>query len=136
MDSDQDVIPPFQGAAKPLRKQITAEDVRISFNSLSNNKAPGEDNISGKLLKYGTPLLDKTIADIHNTAFEKHEDLDINGRVVIAIQKPDKRKSPPDNLRPITLLNLLLKALRKITLNWMRPLVKLYLSKNLEWIPT
>ena len=51
MDSDQDVITPFQGAAKPLRKKITAEKVRKSFNSLSNNKAPREDNINGELLK-------------------------------------------------------------------------------------
>ena len=64
VDSDQDVIPPFQGAAKPLRNKITAEEVRKSFNSLSNSKAPGEDNINGELLKHGTPLLDKTIADI------------------------------------------------------------------------
>ena len=45
MDSDEDVIPPFQGAAKPLRNKVKAEDVRKSFYSLSNNKAPGEDNI-------------------------------------------------------------------------------------------
>ena len=67
MDSDQDVIPPFQGAAKPLRNKITAEKVRKSFNTLSKYKAPGEDNIKGELFKHGTPLLDKTIADIFNT---------------------------------------------------------------------
>ena len=89
-DSRQDVIPPFQGAAKPLRNKITAEEVRRSFKSLSNYKAPGEDNINGELLKHGTPLLDKTIADIYNTAFEKHEDLDINGGILIAIQNPAK----------------------------------------------
>ena len=51
MDSDQDIIPPFQGAAKPLRKKITAGEVRKSFNNLSSNKAPGEDNINGELFK-------------------------------------------------------------------------------------
>ena len=81
VDSDQDVIPPFQGATQPLRKKITAEEVRKSFNSLNNNKAPGEDNINGELLKYGTPLLDQTTADVYNTAFEEHEGLDINGGV-------------------------------------------------------
>ena len=92
MDSDQDVIPPVQREATPLRNKITAEEVRKSFNSLSNNKAPGEDNINGELLKYGTPLPNKTIADIYNTAFQKHEDLDINGGGLIAIQKPGKRR--------------------------------------------
>ena len=77
MDSNQAVIPSFQGAAKPLRKKITEEDVRTSFNSLRNNITPGEDNINWELLKYSTPVLDKTIVDLYNTAVEKHEDLDI-----------------------------------------------------------
>ena len=81
-------------------------------------------------LKYGTPLLDKTIADIYNEAFEKHENLDINGGVLIAIQKPGKKKGPPNNLRPITLLNSLRKASSIITLNRIRPQVEEYLSKN------
>ena len=130
VDSDQDVVPPFQGAAKPLRNKIRTEEVRKSFNSLSDNKAPGEDNINGELLKHGTPLLDKTIADIYNTTFEKHEDLDINGEDLIAIQKPGKKKGPPGNLRPITLLNSLCKALLIVTLNRIRLKVKEYLSKN------
>ena len=62
------------------------------MDSLSSNKAPGEDNINGELLKHGTPLLDKPIADIYNTAFEKHEDLDIKGGVLIAIQKTRQKE--------------------------------------------
>ena len=54
VDSDQDVTPQFQGAAKPLRKKLTAEEVRKSFDSLSNNKASGEDNVIGELLKRHT----------------------------------------------------------------------------------
>ena len=81
-------------------------------------------------MKHGTPLLDITIADIYNTAFEKHEDLDINGAVPIAIQKPGKKKGLPGNLRPITLLNLLGKALSIVILNRIRPQVEEYLSKN------
>ena len=77
-------------------------------------------------MKHGTPLLDKTIADIYNTALKKHEDLDINGGVLIAIQKPGKKKSPPGNLRPITLLN----SLSIVTLNRIRSQVEEYLSKN------
>ena len=130
VDRDQDVIPPFQGAAKPQRNKITAEEVRKSFNSSRNNKAPVEDNINGELLKQGTPLLDKTIADIYNTASEKHEDLDINEGVLTAIQKPGKKKGPPGNLRPITMLNSLRKALSIVTLNRIRLQVEENLSKN------
>ncbi|GFS22486.1 very-long-chain enoyl-CoA reductase [Elysia marginata] len=80
--------------------------------------------------KYGTPLLDQTIADIFNTTFNKHEKIDINGGVLIAIQKPGKKKGPPNNLRPITLLNSLRKALLVITLNRIRPDVERYLSNS------
>ncbi|GFR67696.1 retrovirus-related Pol polyprotein LINE-1 [Elysia marginata] len=124
------MISPFQGEPKPLEKPIKPEEVRKSFNSLSNNKAPGEDEIHAELLKYGTPLLDQTIADIFNTTFKKHEKIDINGGVLIAIQKPRKKKGPPNNLRPITLLNSLRKALSVITLNRVRPDVERYLSNS------
>ena len=43
-----------------------------------------------ELLKYDTPLLDKTIADVYNTAFQNHEDLDINGGILIASKNPAK----------------------------------------------
>ena len=129
-DEKVEEITPFEGEPKPLKNPITPEEVRKSFNSLSNNKAPGEDQIHAELLKYGTPLLDQTITDIFNTTFSKHENLDINTGVLIAIQKPGKKKGPPNNLRPITLLNSLRKALSIITLNRIRPFVEEYLSKS------
>ena len=129
-DETAATISPFQGEARPLDKRITPEEVRKGFNSLSNNKAPGEDLINAELLKYSTPLLDKLIADAFNEAFEKQEVIDINGGLLIALQKPGKKKGPPNNLRPITLLNALRKTLSIITLNRIRPKVESYLSKN------
>ena len=78
VDSDQDVIPPFQGETEPFRKSKQRRGQK-GFKSLSNNKAPGKDNINGELLKYDTPLLYeyKTVANICNRAFEKHEYLEI-----------------------------------------------------------
>ena len=72
----------------------------------------------------------KTIADIYDTALKKHEDLDRNRGVLIAVEKTGKRKGPPGNLRPITLLNSPRKALSIVTLNWIRAKVEEYLSKN------
>ena len=37
----------FQGLPKKLNKPITPEEVRKSLESLKNNRAPGEDEISG-----------------------------------------------------------------------------------------
>ncbi|GFS26594.1 hypothetical protein ElyMa_001723700 [Elysia marginata] len=42
-DEKAEMISPFQGQPKPLEKPITPEEVRKSFNSLNNNKAPEEE---------------------------------------------------------------------------------------------
>ena len=69
--------------------------MRKSFNSLSNNKATGEDQIHAEILKYGTPLLDQAITDIFNATFSKHENLDINTGVLIAIKKTRQKERSP-----------------------------------------
>ena len=129
-DSDQGRIPNFIGDPRPLQKPISAREVREAFNALNNNKAPGEDGIYSELLKYGTPELDQAIANVFNAAFENHEDLEINTGLLIPIQKPDKPKGPPNNLRPITLLNTIRKALSTITLKRIRPQIETYLSPS------
>ena len=121
-------IEPFLGDPRALNNPISPAEVRKSFNSLSNNKSPGEDGIHAELLKHGTSLLDNITADIFNLAFQKHENLNINEGILVAIQKPGKRKGPPSHLRPITLLNALRKALSIIVLNRIKPLVEKYLS--------
>ena len=68
----------FQGPPKKLNKPITPEEVRKSLESLKNNTAPGEDEISGELLKYGTPTSHGSIANVLNRVFEEHESLRIN----------------------------------------------------------
>ena len=63
-DEKAEEITLFEGEPKPLKNPITPEEVRKSFNSLSNNKATGENQIHAELLKYGTPLLDQTITQL------------------------------------------------------------------------
>ena len=123
-------IPSFIGKPKPLNHPITQAGIRKNLNRLKNNKAPGEDQIYPELLKYSTSLLDKTIASILNSTFTKDEELDINSGVLIAIPKPGKPKGPPNNLRPITLLNILRKVLSLITLDRIRPSIEQYLSHS------
>ena len=123
-------ITSFQGPPKKLNKQITPEEVRKSLESLKNNRAPGEDEISGELLKYGTPTLHGSIGNVLNRVFEEHESLKINWGELIALQKPGKPKGPPKNLRPITLLKTIRKALSIITLHRIRPWTEEYLSHS------
>ena len=97
---------------------------------VKNNRAPGEDEISGELLKYGTPTLHGSIANVLNRVFEEHESLKINSGELIALQKPGKPKGQPKNLRPITLLNTIRKALSITTLHRIRPCTEEYLSHS------
>ena len=123
-------IASFQGIPRKLNKPFTSEEVRKSLESLKNNRAPGGDEISGELLKYGTQLLHKSIANILNRVFEEHETININSGELIAIPKPGKPKGSPKNLRPITLLNTIRKALSIITLHRIRPHIEEYLSHS------
>ena len=123
-------IPSFIGKPKPLNHPITQAEIRKNLNRLKNNKAPGEDKIYPELLKYSTPLLDQTIANIFNSTFTNHEELDITSGVLIVIPKPGKPKGPPNNLRPITLLNTLRKVLSLLTLDRIRPSIEKYLSHS------
>ena len=128
--SEERQIQPFTGNPEPLQNPITPDEIRNSFEKLNNNKAHGEDGIPGGLLKYGSFTLDITVANIINEMFAKHQPLDINGGILITLQKPGKPKGPTQNLRPITLLNTIRKALSTIVLNRIRPLVEDYLSKS------
>ncbi|GFR67754.1 very-long-chain enoyl-CoA reductase [Elysia marginata] len=123
-------IDAFQGLTKALDKRITAGEVRKSLDRLKNNRASGQDGTSAELLKYGTKALDEQLAIIFNDTFEKHQDPNINVGELIAIPKPGKPKGPPKNLRPITLLNTIRKALSIITLHRIRPQVEKYLSPS------
>ena len=71
-----------------------------------------------------------SIANVLNRVFEEHESLKINSGELIALQKPGKPKGPPKNLRPITLLNTIRKALSTITLHRIRPCTEEYLSHS------
>ena len=53
-----------------------------------------------------------------------------NSGELIALQKPGKPKGPPKNLRPITVLNTIRKALSIITLHRIRLCTEEYLSHS------
>ena len=65
---------------------------------------------------------------IINKTSENHEDLDINNGILVALPKPGKPKGPPQNLRPVTLLNSIRKVLSTIALTRMRPAMEKYIS--------
>ena len=104
-DECSEDIQPFSGQPRALNNPISEKEVRQSIKQLNNGRAPGEDNICNEYLKFAPEILDNQIAIIINKTFEDHEDLDINNGILVALPKPGKPKEPPQNLRPVTLLN-------------------------------
>ena len=107
---------------------VTTEEVRKAFNKLNNNRAAGEDDISGELLKYGPETLVEIITECINDTFTNHSPMDINKGILLSIQKPGKAKGPMQNQRPITLLTTIRKTISLITLNRSRDGTEEYLS--------
>lgn len=91
---DDKTIEPFKGEAKPLNCPISPEEVRQSFKKLNNNRATGEDEITGELLKYSPEDVTNYVADMFNEVFESHQPLKINNGNMRALQKPGKPKGP------------------------------------------
>ena len=129
-DAGMNEIESFQGPARKLKKEITANEVSNSLKRLNNNRAAGGDEIVGELLKYGAEDLSPIISNIFNEVFRKHKELDINNGQMITLPKPGKPKGPKKNLRPVTLLDAIRKSLSLITLNRIRPKVEQYLSHS------
>ncbi|GFS10895.1 RNA-directed DNA polymerase from mobile element jockey-like [Elysia marginata] len=129
-DDQISYLKPFQGDARDLNNPTTSNEVEKALARLNNNRACGEDGITGELIKYGADTLAKVICNILNSVFAEHGDIKINGGKVMTLQKPGKAKGPVINLRPITLLNTLRKVLSLIKLNRTKHDINEYLSAS------
>ena len=129
-DEKEENIQPIEGPIRKLNIAITNQEVGDAISKLNNNRAPGDDNITSELLKYGQGNLTKIITDCLNECLESHLDLEINNGILLSLQKPGKEVGPLKNLRPVTLLNTIRKVLSIITLNRIREKSEKYISHN------
>ena len=82
------------------------------MNRLNNNRASGSDELSGDLLKHGSNVITKPIADIFKRAITDQEVLSQIGHgILILLPKPGKPLGAMTSLRPMVLLNTLRKTL-------------------------
>ena len=95
-----------------MKDPFTSEEIGKAIRSLKNNKSAGIDDITAEQLKYGPKELNQGIADILNsTAKTGIHPKELKDGVLIPIPKPNKKKGPPGNLRPIILLSMIRKIL-------------------------
>ena len=92
--------------------------MKQAIKTLKNNRAPGIDNVSGELIKYGPEILHEYIRDTLNQIVETGtypEEIKVG--ILNPLQKPGKPKGPVQNLRPVILLSVLRKILAVCTVN-------------------
>ncbi len=101
---------------RPLKNPISSGEIATATRKMTNNRAPGKDNISVELLKYAPDNVHRCIAEIMNSIFENHKDIDTGTGILVPLQKPPpKKKGPVKNLRPVTLLLVIRKILSRLT---------------------
>ena len=116
-----------------IRRPFTAEEIRKIVRRLKNGKSAGIDKLEVEFLKYAPIEILQEIANIFNTVSSTEEDLrELVVGLLRPLQKPGKKKGPPENLRPIILLSVLRKILTIAMLDrlWDRLKSKLPLKQS------
>ena len=111
-------IKKFITGAKRLKRKITAKEVKTAVWKMTNNKAPGKDNINVELIKYAPEEIYKEIDNILNGIYERNDiRIKLETGILLPLQKPKKTQGRVTILRPITLLEVIRKILPKIFIN-------------------
>ena len=100
------IIPPTQ-----MTILFTANEIRKAIAKMKPNKTPGCEKTPVELIKYAPDRIHEQIAKIYKNMAETGDiPKEVTYGILKSLQKPNKAKSPPSNLRPI----ILLYSLRKI----------------------
>ena len=90
---------------------FTANEIRKAIAKMKPNKSPGCDEIPVEFIKYAPDRIHEQIAKIYsNMAETGNIPKEVTYGILKPLQKPNKAKGPPSNLRHIILLS----SLRKI----------------------
>ena len=117
------------GEPRPLNEPITESEVQHAMNRLNNNRASGSDELPGELLKYGSNVIAKPIANIFNRAITDQQTLSQIGQgILILLPKPGNPVGAMTSLRHRVLLNALRNTLSLIVLSRIADKVDAFLN--------
>lgn len=110
--------------AEPEDIEPTDDEVRITINTLKNNKSPGEDGLAAELLKYGGEELISEVGKLIRDVWHKEEiPKEWQLAIICPIYKKGDRTSY-QNYRGISLLNTMYKVLSGLILSRIKPYTK------------
>ena len=91
---------------------FTTSEIRKAIAKMKPNESPGCDEIPVELIKYAPDRIHERIAKIYNNMAETGDiPKEVTYDILKPLQKPNKAKGLPSNLRPIILLSSLRKIL-------------------------
>ena len=120
-DRDNSTQPVFSitGVAEPAFV-ITEQEVKKEFNRLKENKAPGPDGISPRLLKSCASQLAGVFTEIYNKSLQQRKVPNILKKATI-IPVPKKNAiSGLNDYRPVALTAVPMKTLERIILKFIK----------------
>ncbi len=90
------------------------EDLKLSLDSMENDKSPGNDGLTKEFYSKFWPLICNLLYEIWLAAFSKHELPTPQRQAHIKLpEKRDRARRSIKNWRPISLLNIDVKLLNK-----------------------
>ena len=124
-------IKKFITGVKRLKRKIRAKEVKTAVWKMTNNKAPGKDNINVGLIKCAPEEIYKEIANILNGIYERNETgIKLGTGILLPLQKPKKTQGPVKEYRPVTLLERIRKILSKIFMDRTEDKINKHLSQS------
>ena len=124
-------IKKFITGAKRLNRKITTKEVKSAVWKMTNNNAPGKDNINVELIKYAPKKICKEFVNILNGIYERNDTgIKLETGILLPRQKPKKTQGPVKKLRSITLLEVTRKILSKIFMDRTEDKISKHLSQS------
>ena len=94
-------IKKFVTGAKRIKRKITAEEVKTAVWKMTNNKAPGKDNINVGLIKCAPEEIYKEIANILNGIYERNDTgIRLGTAILLPLQSRRRHKGQCKTLGP------------------------------------
>ena len=125
------ILPAMQEGTPTIAHPFSEEEYKKGIAALKNNKAAGRDDVLVEQLKHLGQNANKWLHTMLNVCFTGNQIPKIwRQSMIIAILKPGKDSTIPNNYRPISLLCHTYKLYERMIINRIAPVVEQRLIKE------